>query len=291
LAKTNFTAEEKKKVWDGLLESTKNVIRKVNEILDKLEGVRFSGGEVVLHEEKDNLARKYRSLIKKLLEEKETILRQVEKKITIITPLRQKVVKGGYCYFCDISIAADFPYKLKVEEQNTLGIEIAEGAAFCSQECLLGYCKEYKNREKLRQEEGKRSKEKIEKDKVMIGEIQGRIANLTERINRLERRERELELAPENDQIEKPENRGFWHRFGQKLGLAKKPNPLSRLERIRKIKGELNIQLEKAGEELQKSLIILSLDEQKEKERKNLEGKAFLERGKITDNEKEELYS
>ena len=137
------------------MESTKNIIRAVGEILDKLEGVRFSGGEVVLHEEKDNLARKYRALIKKLFEEKETILRQVEKKVVIVTSLRQKIVKTGYCYFCDISIASDFPYKLKAEEQNTLGIEIAKGAAFCSQECLLSYCKEYRKHEELRQKERK----------------------------------------------------------------------------------------------------------------------------------------
>src|SRR6185436_8038425 len=109
LAKTNLGAEEKKKVWDGMLEFTNNIIRKVEEVLDKLEGVRFSGSEVVLHEEKDHLAHKYRSLIKKLGEEKETILRQVEKKTMIVAPLRQKIVKAGYCYFCDISIAADFP--------------------------------------------------------------------------------------------------------------------------------------------------------------------------------------
>ncbi|CAH1755721.1 4973_t:CDS:2 [Entrophospora sp. SA101] len=260
------------------------LVKKINLSLFTLAKTNLSAeekSEVVLHEEKDNLAQKYRSLIGKLSYEKETILRQVEKKITMVTPLRQKVVKTGYCYFCDISIAADFPYKLRAEEQNTLGIEIAEGAAFCSQECLLGYCKEYKNREKLRQEEGKRSKEQIEKDKMMVSEIQGRIANLTKRINKLERREYELELTPESDQIEKTENKG----------LVKKPNPLSRLERVRKLKGELNIELEKAGEELQKSLIILSLDEQKEKERKNLAGKSFLEKGRITDKEKEELYN
>jgi len=291
LAKTNLSAEEKKKIWDGLSEYTKNIIRKVEEVLDKLDGVRFSGNEVVLYEEKENLAQKYRTLIRKLREEKETILRQVEKKIMVVTPLRQKDVKTGYCYFCDISIAADFPYKLKIEEQNTLGIEISEGAAFCSQSCLLGYCKEYKNREKLRQEEEKRNKEKIEKDRKMVTEIQGRISNLTERINRLERRERELELSPDNDQVERPENIGFFRRLGQRLGLAKKPNPLSKLERVRKIKGELNIELEKVGEELQKSLIILSLDEQKEKERKNLEEKILLEKGRITTKgEREESY-
>jgi len=226
--------------------------------------------------------------VKKLREEKETISRQMEKKIMIVTPLRQKTVKSGYCYFCDISYETDFPYKLKVEEQNTLGISIPEGAAFCSQECLLNYCKEYKNREKLRQEEEKRNKEKIAKDRRAITEIQGRIADLTERINRLERRERELELLPESDQIENPENVGFFRRLGQKLGLAKKPHSLSKLERLRKIKGELNIQLEKTGEELQKSLVILSLDEQKEEERKRLEKKIILEKGRITTKNKEE---
>jgi hypothetical protein len=60
------------------------------------------------------------------------------------------------------------------------------------------------------------------------------------------------------------------------------------LERVRKLKGELNIELEKTEEELQKSLIILSLDEQKEKERKNLEGKISLEKGRITDKDEEE---
>ncbi|CAG8559507.1 9409_t:CDS:2, partial [Cetraspora pellucida] len=287
LTKTNLSTEEKEKVWSGLLEYTKNIIRKVEELLEKLEGVRFSLNEVVLHEEKDNLIQEYHLLIKKLREEKETILRQKEKKKMIVTPLRKKAVKVGYCYFCDISIATDFPYKLKVEEQNTLGIEIVEGAAFCSQECLLNYCKEYKNREKMRQEEEKRNKEKIARDRQMITEIQGQIASLTARINRLEQRERELELLPEGDQVERPENDGFWRRLGQKLGLVKKPNPLSRLERARKLKGELSIQLEKTGEKLQKSLIMLSLDEQKEEERKRLEKKILLEKNKLTAKEKE----
>ena len=288
LAKTNLNAEEKRKVWNGMAEYTKNVIRRVEEVLERLEVVRFSGSEVVLYEEKDNLIQKYHLLVKKLREEKETISRQTEKKIMIVTPLRQKTVKSGYCYFCDTSYETDFPYKLKVEEQNTLGISIPEGAAFCSQECLLNYCKEYKNREKLRQEEEKRNKEKIAKDRRAITEIQGRIADLTERINRLERRERELELLPESDQIENPENVGFFRRLGQRLGLVKKPHSLSKLERLRKIKGELNIQLEKTGEELQKSLVILSLDEQKEEERKRLEKKIILEKGRITTKNKEE---
>jgi len=46
--------------------------------------------------------------------------------------------------------------------------------------------------------------------------------------------------------------------------------------------------LEKSGEELQKSLIILSLDEQKEKERKRLEEKILIEKGRISAKEKKE---
>jgi len=51
------------------------------------------------------------------------------------------------------------------------------------------------------------------------------------------------------------------------------------------LKEELNIQLEKRGEELQKSLILLSLSEQKEKERKKLEEKILLEKRKIASKE------
>jgi hypothetical protein len=96
-----------------------------------------------------------------------------------------------------------------------------------------------------------------------------------------------LELSPNENLVEK-ENSSFWHRLGQKLGLTKKPNPLSRLERVRKRKGELKIELEKAEEERRKNLIILSLDEQKEQERKKLERKIFLEKERLAAKREEE---
>jgi len=116
-----------------------------------------------------------------------------------IVPLRQKTLKMGYCYFCDISISGGFPYKLEKEEQKVLNIEVIEGAEFCSQECLLGYCKEYRKREKLRQEEEEKRKIKIESDRKLVTEIQGKIGNLVKRINELERKGRELELSAENN--------------------------------------------------------------------------------------------
>jgi len=89
LAKTNLSAEEKRKTWDGLAEYTKHTMRKVEGVLEKLEGVRFSKDEVVLYEEKDKLIQKYQLLIKKLGEEKATISRQVEKRMMVVTPLRR----------------------------------------------------------------------------------------------------------------------------------------------------------------------------------------------------------
>ncbi|MEG7979095.1 MAG: hypothetical protein NY202_04275 [Mollicutes bacterium UO1] len=269
-----------------MLDYTKNIIRNAEQLLDKLEDVRFSRNEVVLYQEKENLAEKYKKLIARLRDEKETILRQIEKKIMVVTPLRQKTVKNGYCYFCDISVSAVFSYKLRAEEQSALRIDITEGAVFCSQQCLLSYCKEYKNREKMRQDEEKKIKEKIENDRRVVTEIQERIDHLTERINKLERRERELELLPSENLVEK-ENNGFWHRLGQKLGLAKKPNPLSKLEMVRKRKEELKFELERSEEERKNTLMILSLDEQKEQQRKKLEENILLEKERIATKSKE----
>ena len=161
LARTSFSEEKKKKNWRGLVEHAENICARTEETLNKLNNVRFSEGDFVFQEERNDLMRKYSDLLSLLREEKTTILRQIEREVIPITPLRQKELKPGYCYFCDISIANGFPYKLEKEEQRVLDIEVTEGAEFCSQECLLGYCKEAKNRRKIRQEEEKKSKEKI----------------------------------------------------------------------------------------------------------------------------------
>ena len=139
----------------------------------------------------------------------------------------------------------------------------------------------------MRQEEREKIRNKIERDRKVVTEIQGQITSLTEKINKLQRREWELELLSESGQAEKPEKVGFFRRLGQKLGLAKKSNPLSRVERLRKLKEELNAQLEKNEEKLKTALIVLSLDEQKEEERKKLEKKNLLEKEKIAKKEEE----
>lgn len=232
---------------------------------------------------------KYNVLINNLQKEKETILRQVEKAIVVVTPLRKKVPRLGYCYFCDIDITAGFAYKLKEEEQKVLGVETPEGAEFCSQECLLGHCKEYKNREKMRQEEEKKHREKIESDKKLVTKIQEEMTEMTKRINNLESKERELELSTNSDLYQTKESPGFFRRLGQKIGFIKKDSTVSSLEEIRKKKGELKTKLERTEEKLQKVLVILSIDKQIEQKRKKAGGElSYQKREKITTKNQEE---
>jgi hypothetical protein len=237
--------------------------------MDELDNVRFSESEDALQEEKIDLAKKYSELIEDLQKEKETILRQMGKENTSLAPLRQKDPKSGYCYFDDISISGNFPYKLGKEEQEVLGIDIPQGAEFCSQECLTGYCKEYKNREKLRHEKERENKNKIEEGKKEVAKIQMNIANLMKRLNKLERKKTQLELLKGNSQ-EGSKNVGFFRRLGQNLGLLKDNSPRSLLERINKTKAILEMQLDKNNADLQSILISLSVDEQVEKEQKKI---------------------
>ena len=271
LARTNLNSTEKKKVWQGLSESIKNIAEKAEKMVNKLNSVHFAEEEEVLHEEKNFLVRDYKSLLNELQKEKETIIRQVEKDTVLITPLQQKIPREGYCYFCDIRISSGIPYQLTKEEQGVLEIEIVEGAGFCSQDCLLNHCKEYKNREKSRQEEEKKNEEKIESGKRLITQIQLAIGDLMDKVNRLEKKEKELEL--DIDILPVEESAGFFRRIAQNLGLAKKITPRAKLAEIKRKKARLKMGLEKKNEELQKSLVILSVDEQVKKERQNLKQK------------------
>lgn len=282
LPRTNFSEEEKNKVWRGLLEHAGNINNKVEEVLNKLENIRFSEGDFVLQEERDKLVQKYNSLLNLLRDEKSTILRQFKREVMSITPLRQKTLKVGYCYFDDISLASGFPYKLEKEEQKVLDIEVPEGAEFCSQECLLGYCREYRKREKLRQEEEKRNKEKIVADRKLVSEIQTGIRDLTKKINELERKERDLMLASGDVWENETKKVGFFQRLGQKFGWVKDNSPRLVLERVKKSKIRLEKELDKKSEDLQKALVNMSVDEQVEKERQKLEKKHFQEGKKLT---------
>ncbi|CAI2173981.1 254_t:CDS:2 [Funneliformis geosporum] len=216
-------------MYSGLLEHTNFLSEEVGKILDGLKVVRFSESQTFLDEEKNHLIQECKKIMGDLREIKEVISQQTDRKTTIITPLQRKIPKKDYCYFCDVSIMGDFSYKLKAEEQKAYGVEIPEGAA-----------------EKVK------IREKVERDRKEINEIQGQITNFTERINRLKRKEKELELLPESNPVEHPKKVGFFRRIGQSLRLVKKPNPLSKLERVKKLKEELNIQLENSEKRLKR---------------------------------------
>ena len=273
LARTNLNSAEKKKFWMGLSESVKNISEKAEKIVSKLNGIHFAEEEGVLNEERDLIKKEYNKLLHELQGEKETIVRQIEKDIIPITPLQQKLPKEGYCYFCEIKISSGVPYRLTKEEQEVLEIEIVEGAGFCSQDCLLNHCREYKNRDKIRQEEEKENEEKIRSGKKLITQIQLVVSELIDKINKLEKKEEELELNI--DTLSSEEKTGFFRRVMQGLGLVKKNDPHTRLAEIKSKRIRLEKKLEKKSEELQKTLVILSVDEQVQRERQSSKKRLF----------------
>jgi len=127
-------------------------------------------------------------LLNALRKVKEVISQQFERKIISITPFQQKSVKTGYCYFCDVNIASGFAYELKKEEQVVFGIRVAQGAKFCSRECLEEYCSEYKKWDKLQQEKKGKIKDKIAEDRRLLTESEIRVANLRSKVVETEKK-------------------------------------------------------------------------------------------------------
>ncbi|CAG8476794.1 884_t:CDS:2 [Ambispora leptoticha] len=152
----------------GLLDQIEIVVEEIEAIISKLNSVDFAEEETILEQERKVMIQKYSDLREDFRKEKEGVSRQLEKSTVSVTPLQQKVPKEGYCYFCDTKISLGVPYQFSKEEQKVLEVEIAEKAGFCSKECLLGHCKEYKKRENLYREEEKKVEQKIENDKKLV---------------------------------------------------------------------------------------------------------------------------
>jgi len=291
LSRTNLNSDEKNKIWRDLSEYTKNFIAKVEKIFLGLadENIRFSGDEEILAEEKENLSQKYKDLIGRLQKERETILREIKKKSTPFMPPRKKNLNPGYCYFDDVDISSTFQYELKEEEKAVLGIEIPKEARFCSQECLLDYCKEYKDKEKFRQEEERKIKEKIENDRRRVTQIQERVGTLVKRINNLEKRKRELELLEKNSRGEENRSPGFFGRILLRMGLIKEKDPRILLQNTEKKITDLNNRMTEENEELQKALVSMSISEQNERKMLVYENEKNTDKNKITEKKEEEI--
>ncbi|CAI2162230.1 17152_t:CDS:2 [Funneliformis geosporum] len=181
----------------GLFNQVTRIIEEIEVMNNKLNSVDFAEEEEILQEERDAVIQKYSGLVEDLRKEKEIITRQIENEddtVAVAPPLQQKSPKKGYCYFCDTKITSSIPYQFSKEEQEVLEVKIVEGAGFCSQECLLSHCKEYKKWQT--------------------------IGNLRNRINNLIKKEKELEL--DIDALPAEKKAGFFRRIAQNLGLAKK---------------------------------------------------------------------
>lgn len=254
-----------------------------------MSDVNFAEEEEILQEERDAVIQKYNGLVNSLQKEKETISRQIEKKEDVIpvTFLQQRIPKKGYCYFCDIKIAPGIPYQFSKEEQEILEVKIIEGAGFCSRDCLLNHCKEYKNREEIRQEGDKKIEERIESNKKLITQIYLVIGNLRNRINNLIKREKELKL--DIDILPSEEKIGFFRRVAQNLGLVKKESsPSDKLAEIKRKRLRLGTEIKEKEQFLQQTLLILKVDEKHQKVRKASE-KLFSKRNSIETKGKEEV--
>jgi hypothetical protein len=249
-----------------LLDQASRVIDEIKVVVNKLNSVDFAEREVILQEERDRIVEKYNYLIDDLQKQKEDITRQIEKDMVVVTPLQQKVIKEGYCYFCNIKITSGIPYQFSKEEQKVLEVEIVEGAGFCSQECLLGHCKEYKKWVKLRQEEEEKIEEKIESNKRLVARIHLAIGNLRSKVNRLAKKEKELALGIDTFPSEKKV--GFFRQIAQNLGLAKKESsPNDKLVEYKRQRKILEMSIRDKEKYLQQSLLALKIDEQFKKVR------------------------
>nr|CAG8433654.1 12616_t:CDS:2 [Entrophospora candida] len=245
----------------ALLNHTKIVIKRVRNELDRLNSTRFSEDEFVLNDERESLIREIKNVENSLLNEAETIQRQIdEKKGVSLSSFQHKDLKLGYCYLCNVSIGKDFSYKLREEEQRIWEIDIAKGAEFCSRKCFLNYCKEYRRHQELRQKEKKENRKRIEHDQVLISKIQSKITNLIERIDKLEKKEMELELTP-------PE----------KIQEENK-----KIEEVKAEKSKLESELEVSQGELKDVWIKLAADKQEEQQHLESEKKLLQQKEKNT---------
>jgi hypothetical protein len=256
---------------------------------NKLNSVDFAEEEDILQEERNAVIRKYSGLMDDLRKEKEIITRQIENEddtVAVAPPLQQKVPKKGYCYFCDTKITSGVPYQFSKEEQEVLEVKIVEGAGFCSQECLLSHCKEYKKWQSLHQKEEQKNEEKIQNKKKLVTQIHLAIGNLRDRINNLIKKEKELEL--DIDALPSEKKEGFFRRIAQSLGLAKKESsPSDKLAEIKRKRQKLEAEIKDKEKFLQQSLLVLKISEQHQKVRKNLKN-LFSKRNAIAGKGKEE---
>lgn len=143
LNQTLSAPEEKDRTWQILEKKGEIMSKEIVKELHKLEKTYFSAESDKLREGKVRLVDQYRNLLKALNEKKSFIAEQRKKKSVPMVPFHQEDPQAGYCYSCKIDISNKFSYQLEKELKSVLQIKIAEGAKFCSKDCLSKYCEKY----------------------------------------------------------------------------------------------------------------------------------------------------
>lgn len=144
LNQTLSVPEEKDRTWQNLEKRGEIMSKEIVKELHRLENTYFSAESDKLEENKVKLVNQYRNLLNVLNEKKSFIAEQREKKSIPIVPFHQEEPQVGYCYSCGVNISNKFSYQLERELQKVLQIKIADGAKFCSKDCLSKYCEKYK---------------------------------------------------------------------------------------------------------------------------------------------------
>ena len=146
-------------------------------------------------------------------------------------------------------------------------IKIAEGAKFCSRDCLSKYCEKYKEWKNAQQAKRKLHQTKIIQAKKLLTQLQEEKTRLQEKSNNLRKREQEAELLYREEILAGGERKvSGWKKFMRKLGLAKDNSPRTNLNHLRKVRQHCDLELEKIQSQIQQVLLNLTIDEQFDKE-------------------------
>ncbi|MCE8162648.1 MAG: hypothetical protein I3273_02270 [Candidatus Moeniiplasma glomeromycotorum] len=267
LSQTLSTPHKKDQTWYVLKEKRENMSNEIEEELHKLEKIRFSAESDSLKEEKSELVNQYNNLIKILREKESVIAEQMRKRIIPVVPFRREALEVGRCYYCKIDITNSFSYQLEKEVQVISNIRIVEGAKFCSQDCLSKYCEKYKKWNRDQQIKREKHQAKINHNKKILTQLQEAETELQKKINDLEKQEQTAKSLYEEEMLNGGTKKtSGWQSFLQKLGIRKANNPLSNLRRIKKLKQDYELELEKKQALISQVLLKLSIDKQFEKE-------------------------
>lgn len=114
--------------------------------------------------------------------------------------IENKQQTEGYCYFCQKNLMADFfSYELSEEIKENIGIKNKNVSKFCSKKCILDYYKQYENYISSNEEEEDKRNQSIDRNKLVVKEIEEEIREIDYELDKLKLKEKDLNLSREID--------------------------------------------------------------------------------------------